>query len=290
MYSKSYVTKPVVCCNCGGVGHLYRQCNHPITSFGCIAFRLQYDATTNTMFPEYLMVQRKDSLAYVEFLRGKYNLQNVTYLSTLLSNMTPDERYKIIHRPFEELWKELWSHSCRVFAKEYAVARDKFNMLRSGYLLRTKNGPITRIDGGLIISQLQSTLHETEWGFPKGRRNFYEDDKRCALREFREETGINLAQIRVLRDMKPLEEVFSGTNHMRYKHVYYIAKLVPNGVAASKSALFDPNNKHQVREIKDVKWFCYHDAQAKINDAYIERKELLKRVNSLVMKSNLNYL
>lgn len=283
--SESYVTKPIVCCNCGGVGHLYRQCNHPITSFGCIAIRLQYDAITNTMFPEYLMVQRKDSLAYVEFLRGKYNLQNVTYLSTLLSNMTPDERGKILSKSFEELWKELWSHSCRVFAKEFAVARDKFNMLKNGYLLRTKDGPIKRIDVSHIYAQLKRTLHETEWGFPKGRRNFYEDDKRCALREFKEETGINLAHIRILRDMKPVEEVFSGTNHMRYKHVYYLAKLVAN-----TNAIFDPNNKHQVREIKDVKWFCYHDAQAKINDAYIERKELLKRVNALVMKSNLNFL
>ena len=30
---------------------------------------------------------------------------------------------------------------------------------------------------------------DTEWGFPKGRRNYQEDDRKCALREFEEETG-----------------------------------------------------------------------------------------------------
>ena len=28
-----------------------------------------------------------------------------------------------------------------------------------------------------------------EWGFPKGRRNYQENDLACALREFQEETG-----------------------------------------------------------------------------------------------------
>jgi 8-oxo-dGTP pyrophosphatase MutT (NUDIX family) len=113
------------------------------------------------------------------------------------------------------------------------------------------------------------------------------------LREFREETGINLAQIRLLREFKPLEEIFSGSNHMRYKHVYYIAKYVANdsigNTPTASSSLYDPSNKHQVREIKDVQWFCYQDAQAKINDANIERKELLKRVNSLIVKNNVNF-
>jgi 8-oxo-dGTP pyrophosphatase MutT (NUDIX family) len=247
------------------------------------------------------MVQRKDSLAYVEFIRGKYNLQNVGYISNLLSNMTGEEHEKLLNYSFEDLWRELWSHNNKVFAKEYVNAREKFNTLKEGYKLRDLRGQIKSVRLSTLITDLPSRLQETEWGFPKGRRNFHEDDKRCALREFREETGINLAQIRLLREFKPLEEIFSGSNHMRYKHVYYIAKYVANDATivnptcsnnsrhAASSSLYDPSNKHQVREIKDVQWFCYQDAQAKINDANIERKELLKRVNSLIVKNNVNF-
>jgi NADH pyrophosphatase NudC (nudix superfamily) len=48
--------------------------------------------------------------------------------------------------------------------------------------------------------------------------------------------------------------------------------------------LFDPNNKHQAREIKDVRWFSYKDAQAKIRPSNIERKEVLTRLNRLLLK------
>ena len=35
-----------------------------------------------------------------------------------------------------------------------------------------------------------STTWDTpEWGFPKGRRNYQENDLTCGLREFEEETG-----------------------------------------------------------------------------------------------------
>lgn len=239
------------------------------------------------------MVQRKDSLAYVEFIRGKYCLQNMAYVTSLLKNMTGEEHSKLKDNTFEDLWKDLWSHNNKVFAKEYSNAHEKFNSLKDGYKLRDLEGNIKFVDLKSLVALLAGCLKETEWGFPKGRRNFHEDDKRCALREFREETCINLAQIRLLREFKPLEEVFSGTNHMRYKHVYYIAKYVANDAIVNSNKqsapLYDPTNKHQAREIRDVQWFSYQDAQSKINDANIERKELLKRVNSLILKNNVNF-
>ncbi len=275
----------MICSNCGGLGHLYRHCNHPITSFGCIVFRLRYDTTTNCMFPEYLMVQRKDSLAYVEFIRGKYDLKNLTYLTTLFSNMTDLEHCKILTNTFDDLWRDLWSPNGRQFMKEYNAAKHNFEILRRGYLIRGADGRVLRVDAAHFVNTVPDKLDETEWGFPKGRRNFFEDDKRCALREFREETGINLAQIRILRDLKPVEEIFSGTNRLRYKHVYYVAKYVSND--QDQEALFDPTNRHQAREIRDVRWFPYKEAQQKIKACNVERKELLKRINSVIVKKSL---
>ena len=41
-----------------------------------------------------------------------------------------------------------------------------------------------------LIDKSTTRWEETEWEFPKGRRNFKEKDLECALREFEEETGI----------------------------------------------------------------------------------------------------
>jgi 8-oxo-dGTP pyrophosphatase MutT (NUDIX family) len=120
------------------------------------------------------------------------------------------------------------------------------------------------------------------WGFPKGRRNINEDDVNCALREFREETNISIKNIKMCNDMKPLEEVFSGTNNVRYKHVYYIAKLNSNfGDTNEYTPCVSSNNI----EIKDIRWFDYNEAQSKIRNVNIERKELFKRLNQIVVKT-----
>jgi hypothetical protein len=54
------------CNNCGKQGHLYHQCKMPITSIGLITFRIYNDEI------QYLMICRKDTLGYIDFLRGKY--------------------------------------------------------------------------------------------------------------------------------------------------------------------------------------------------------------------------
>jgi len=277
----------IVCCNCGGVGHVYARCNHPITSFGIICYRLVYDDKTNSLYPEYLMVQRKDSLSFVEFMRGKYELQNITYLKKLFSNMINEEREKLRQNDFETLWKGLWSISSgKNFMKEYNTSKEKFKILRDGFNLKTENGETSFVNFNYLLDSTDTTLEETEWGFPKGRRNFSdEDDRRCALREFKEETGMNLRNIKFIREIKPFEEIFSGSNKVRYKHIYYIAKYCQLPSFMSSPQLFDPNNKHQAREIKDVKWFTYKEAQEKIMEKNIERKELLKRVNNIILKS-----
>ena len=63
----------VFCGNCGMTGHIYKNCRAPITSCGII----MYKRVNNTF--KYLMIQRKDSIGYIEFLRGKYDIDNIDY-------------------------------------------------------------------------------------------------------------------------------------------------------------------------------------------------------------------
>lgn len=267
----------IMCTNCGGYGHVYRTCNHPTISYGFICFKL---VLINDRYePFYLMVQRKDSLSYVEFMRGKYDLENRVYLMRLFSHMTDDERTRIKTNDFNTLWNEMWckteEESNRNFNREYGDAYDKFDVLKKGYYIRT-NDSLMHINIDYILDNTLCEYKETEWGFPKGRRNVNEHDINCAIREFKEETGFNIRNFHICSEMKPLEEIFSGTNKKRYKHVYYIARF--NGDEHKESF-------PSCREIKDVKWFTYDEAQEHIRDINIERKELLKRLNQIIVKN-----
>ena len=268
-----YKKKTTMCANCGGYGHLYKSCNHPVISYGVICYKL---VGSNPMF---LMVQRKDSLSYVEFIRGKYNLENRTYIMKLAGNMTELERIRIIENDFDTLWKSMWckgneEETNKNFTKEYAEASEKFAMLKSGYILKTEVGDMITFNIDYMMKNSLSMYDSTEWGFPKGRRNINEDDTSCALREFKEETGVPIKSIRLMTDVKPLEEVFSGSNKIRYKHVYYLSRYISD---------YDTPRGY-CKEIKDVKWFTFDEMIDRIRPYNVERRELAKRVLNVVLK------
>jgi len=78
------IGKPL-CNNCENYGHLFYNCKRPITSLGVICYRIREGVV------EYLLIQRKDSLGYVDFLRGKYNEYNEYHLKNIIQEMTDYE-------------------------------------------------------------------------------------------------------------------------------------------------------------------------------------------------------
>lgn len=91
-----------VCNNCGKQGHTFKQCKNPITSFGVIIFRIHQNQR------QYLMIRRKDTLGYIDFMRGKYSVSNQNYILNMLKQMTIQEKHKLMTYSFDELWKDLW--------------------------------------------------------------------------------------------------------------------------------------------------------------------------------------
>ena len=49
---------------------------------------LCYSNMYNNNYIYLLLVQRKDSISYIEFIRGKYSITNTNKLLTILSNIT----------------------------------------------------------------------------------------------------------------------------------------------------------------------------------------------------------
>lgn len=279
------IKKSNLCANCGAPNHIYKNCNNPITSFGIICIR--FTIVDCCVQPQYLMVQRKDSLSYSTFIRGKYKVESRKYIMELFENMTESERSDLKTKDFESLWKNLWKVTeCNSFLREYEDAKAKFDTLKCGIHCRgLDKNPI--FDIVYILNNTKPKFDETEWGFPKGRRNINEDDCRCAMREFVEETSIPNESINVI-GTDPFHETFIGGNKLKYKHVYYLCQLNDSNYMDDKT--LEPVTLMQQREIQKVEWFSYEEAQSKIRISNNERKDLLKFINASVMNFPLSFI
>lgn len=240
-------------------------------SFGIICYRINDE--TNRV--EYLMIQRRDSLAFMEFIRGKYDLYNFEYIKHLMSFMTMYEQEMLLLFPFDELWNHVWYQPCMPKqTQEFLDAKEKFLMLKEG-IQCLKNKQLVLVNLKLLVTESQSKYNEPEWGFPKGRRRLKERDIDCAVREFYEETGINKQDIVLDTDLIAYEEIFYGTNNIRYRHVYYIAKITKN---IYKTLTIDCTNYQQAREVRQVRWFTAEQVLNKIREHNVERKVLFQQI------------
>ena len=167
------------CNNCGKTGHLMHACKNPITSNGIIVFKDSEEGAS------YLMIRRKDTLGFVEFIRGKYPIYNNRYLQRLIDEMTVDEKRRLQTQTFSELWKNVWGEYLNSkYQNEESVSCDRFHLLKSGIKISCGNGNSCHISLDSLIENSTTRWAEPEWGFPKGRRNYQEKDLDCALREF----------------------------------------------------------------------------------------------------------
>jgi hypothetical protein len=98
----SFQKKNMFCNNCGKNGHVMHACKNPITSNGMIVFKDSDEGAS------YLMIRRKDTLGFVEFIRGKYPVYNQMYVQRLIDEMTVDEKHRLQTQTFSELWKNVW--------------------------------------------------------------------------------------------------------------------------------------------------------------------------------------
>ena len=258
------------CGNCGKNGHNYKYCLAPIISLGIVL--VDKKVVDNY---KYLMIQRKDTLGFVEFMRGKYSVNNINYIKKLFKIMTRNERDKIINNDFDTLWDTLWmKNDNRYSHNEYRTSKHKFNMFKTGSVINNEF-----INFSEINKKVPIIYESPEWGFPKGRRNLYENDLDCAKREFEEETGCKSNQYNILFNINPIHECFFGSNNIRYRHIYYIAEMTEN-----IDLKLDPKNKFQISEISNIKWYNFVDCLNIIRPYNTEKKKILTKINYLLNK------
>jgi 8-oxo-dGTP pyrophosphatase MutT (NUDIX family) len=319
------------CNNCGLLGHEYKKCTEPITSWGIILVKIDNvsnkitdtvsnsnkitdtvsnsnkitDTVSNSnkiidnvdikknkntvhvhnissIFIKdeselnkictymnsikFLLIRRKHSLGFVEFMRGRYSKDHISGIISLFQQMTPSEIKTLECYDFEKLWIDFWNlkdeQKLTFNRKEYLESKEKFDAL--------KNKINTELPLSFYINNVEPFYIYPEWGFPKGRKMRGESDIDCAVREFSEETCYDKNDIKILINVKPIIENIIGTNGVNYRHIYYLAEDISN-----KSPTMNDNNNS---EIGDIGYFTYEEALNIFRKYHIEKKNITKNI------------
>jgi 8-oxo-dGTP pyrophosphatase MutT (NUDIX family) len=226
------------CINCDEVGHVYKKCSKPITSHGILAYKR--DKSSGELL--YLLIKRKDSIGYIDFLRSKINknLNREDNIRTLVEEMSTQEKETILTTPFDTLWDNLWcNYKSKLYINEYKKSKINFY----------------KLDIQSIMNDTISKWDTQEFCIPKGRRNSRESPYNCSIREFMEETGYEKNEFHMLGENIKIEELFLGSNGLYYKHIYYIACIKTDRVP-----VVDPENISQAGEVKSLHWVNFKQA------------------------------
>jgi len=295
----------VYCVNCGEKGHVVRDCDGPITSFGILAFKhvenniqerwdinqklkqildgykkeIERDCSqqNSDVYPKvkFLMIQRKDTMGYIDFIRGKYPDNNFAakqrLIQVCLHEMIPEEKHNLLTKTFDELWSGLWvNKNSKTFKNEYAQSRAKFE----------------KLDIQELVSDKESSYTHTEFGFAKGRRNMRESNIACAEREFFEETGYTKEHYEFIKYYPTIQEEFIGTNGIRYRHIYYLVKMKNNAPPPK----VDTGNILQTGEVQNLGWFTFEEASAIIRPYDTAKRRVIEKVHKDILNMNGQYV
>ena len=225
----------------------------PITSYGIIAFT-KIDNVVN-----YILINKKNTVGFCDIVKGNYDKDNIELsLKNIIPILTENEIEILISKPFEDIWKYMWNRPLEKNSKEVF----EFNKDKLMELLRNYN----------------TEWKETEWEFPKGRKNYQEKEIDCAIREFTEETGIDKTKLDIISNILPVEEMYIGTNLNYYKHKYYLAYIDYSHICLEN---------YQKQEVENIKLLSFEDCLKHIRHYHKSRKECIFIANNVI--KNLNF-
>ena len=279
-----------ICINCNSTLHEYQKCPEPKTSWGIILVKifdnnisLKHDKINNIKninklilnneedlkkysslvhSIKFLLISRKHSLAYIEFVRGRYKEENFLGIKGLFEQMMKSEIENIDKNDFDTIWNDFWGdHEYKLKLKnEYHESKIKFNKLRYGNDIKVKLDFYTK--------RITPNYSIPEWGIPKGRKKYGERDIDCAIREFMEETQLKESDFKVLHHIEPIVENMYGTDGKKYKHIYFIAE--------STSDICNINLTNS--EVGNIGYFSYSEACDILRPYHTEKRKILESV------------
>ena len=260
-----------------------------------------------------LMINRNYTIGFMEFIRGKYDVENEKYIFSLFEKMTLKEIDIIaLNSDFVLIRKKMnfYDNINKKFKHELENAKLKYNYITKLGILKniltklnvkynTKfelGNSIAPPPGLYDINKFYENLNlecetnkfklykDTEWLYPKGKREDKETDLKTALREFYEETGINSKYLNIFKNIIPIELNFIGLNGIEYRNVYFIAELSkePRSVKFNYNLdnceidiYINKKNKEMVKEVSNIKFLSMYQCINKCRDYEIELQEFI---------------
>jgi 8-oxo-dGTP pyrophosphatase MutT (NUDIX family) len=201
--------------------------------------------------PEILLIQKRYTYAYCEFVHGQYSLEESSNdLRNKFSLMTIEEKLDILTMDFDHIWFRVWLDSSKISA--YFTSKVKFDTLIA--------------DGGIRLRKLieKSKSINLIWEIPKGMKKRSETDLNAAVREFEEETNISKSMYKIFPDVKIK---YRYTDVINYNVQYYIALTKKNIVPE-----INFQSKEQLKEISAIRWASIEDVRfLSENNKYLEQ-------------------
>jgi Asfivirus mRNA-decapping protein g5R len=208
-----------------------------------------------------LMVCRKDSIGFCEFIKGRYDIKSKKEIYKLFLYMTKDELEFLKYCSFYEAYNKLWN----------TTIDDKKKSLN--YIIRQKYkfDNYRKIWFPLCLQFLKNKKYylEAEWGFPKGKKERNETGIETSLRELYEETGIHSSMIKVENNLNEIMEIREDKN-VKYISHYYIGYL-----KETHNGEFNP----QRSEISEIRFELMSSAYKLIRPYFKDRVKILKNLS-----------
>lgn len=206
-----------------------------ITSYGIACVRRNNDSNNY----EVLMIKKRATYAFVDFLRGRYDPLRHYDLEFMFNEMTITEKILIRGKNFATLWRYC-------LGQDPVKSSDKSMYTRS---MRKFSQLCEHRDGVYLLDLLnKSSNAELLWEIPKGRIGKNEVPIDSAIREFEEETGIKKSAYKLLLSEGTVEYTFSDGG-VRYKYIYYLAVM-----NHSRHPRYDFDNEHMLIEVAELRF------------------------------------
>ena len=215
---------------------------------------------------EALIVQRRYTYAYSEFIHGHYGRSKneiARVVPLLLNEMTDEEVNLVKSLNFYNMWVHIWSDykNPELFRKKQALFYNIFISKDQGYEL-------------LKYANIAKPYGMLTWEFPKGRHNsLREPDISCAIRELYEETGVYKEEYKFIPYPKKI--IIKIDRGVKYVYTFYVAIILDDF-----KDLLIPGI---LGEIKQIKWDSFEQIRNGI-DQYCEN--IIKPIFSFIESYN----
>lgn len=251
---------------------------------------------------EVLMIKKRYSYYFFNFVFGRYKPNDTKYLRYLFNNMSFSEKIDILGMQFENMWYRIWLSNpskhydiSDLYEAEKKQAISNAEKYRLFFQKKNKFEKNFVNDGGKRLKELiyNSSDAEIIWEIPKGGKNGNETNLDCAIREFLEETSIANNKYKILYDVDPVIETINDSDVV-YQHYYYLAKIRDSVTDIKPKIVF--TNFSQISEVEQIKWISKEEIEflnlskqesLKLKNTYSEVSQKFKKFNRLSKNKSL---